>query len=214
MCSVVIGQTLWMLKRSARTRTSCSATRLEWEAMCCTQLTVGLLLLKRATRFSVRGPQTCSIMSHRMTSPASSRSELVITPLLLWSETTFAVMSKCPAATGVKRPMGGMPPVPLRWCRPRRVLMRRLPQQSRAILRQVRSSASGNWWIPVGSSSSLRVLTIGVHFYGDRLLEGIAWGGGCMVTRVPNPQEGRWTRVIALPPLIRIPQMVYHGWPL
>jgi hypothetical protein len=64
----VIGQTFWMLKRSARTWISCSATRLERHAIRSTQLTVGLLLLKRAMRFSARGPHTCSIISHSSTS--------------------------------------------------------------------------------------------------------------------------------------------------
>ncbi len=82
-----------MLKRYARIRMSCSAMRLEQDAICCTQLTVGLLLLNSAMRFSLRGPQTCSIMSQRMTSPASSRSELVIVPFGLATNTTFAVMS-------------------------------------------------------------------------------------------------------------------------
>jgi hypothetical protein len=60
---------------------SCLAMRLERDAMRCTQLTVGLLLLKRATRFFVSGPQTCSITNHRIVSPASSKSELVILPV-------------------------------------------------------------------------------------------------------------------------------------
>jgi hypothetical protein len=82
-----------MLNLNARTRMSCSAMRLERDAIRYTQLTVGLLLLKSATCFSVRGSQTCSIMSHRMTSPASSRSELVIVPPGFASNTTLAVMS-------------------------------------------------------------------------------------------------------------------------
>ena len=93
MWSVVIGQTFWMLNRSARTRISCSATRLERHAIRSTQLTVGLLSLKSAMRFSVRIPHTCSIMSHRSTRPASSRSEFVIVPFGLASDFTLAVMS-------------------------------------------------------------------------------------------------------------------------
>ncbi len=81
------------LKRSLRTRMSCSAMRLDRQAMRSTQLTVGLLSLNRATCFSVRVPQTCSIMSHRMTSPTSLRLELVNDPFGLLSETTLAVMS-------------------------------------------------------------------------------------------------------------------------
>jgi hypothetical protein len=60
---------------------SCSAMRLEQDAMRCTQLTVGLLSLKRATCFLVSGPQTCSITNHRIVSPASYKSELVILPI-------------------------------------------------------------------------------------------------------------------------------------
>ncbi len=93
MCSVVIGQTFCKLKCSARMRMSCSAMRLDRQAMRSTQLTVGLLSLNSATCFSVRVPQTCSIMSHRMTSPASSRSELVNDPFGLLSKITLAVMS-------------------------------------------------------------------------------------------------------------------------
>ncbi len=72
---------------------SFSAMRLEQDAICCAQLTVGLLLLKSATHFSVRGSQTCSIMSHRIMSLASSRSELVIVPFGFATNTTLAVMS-------------------------------------------------------------------------------------------------------------------------
>jgi hypothetical protein len=83
-----------MLNRNTRTQMSCSTMRLEQDAIHCTQLTVGLLSLKSATCFSMRGPQTCSIMSHRMTSPASSRSELVmLVPFGLATNTTLAVMS-------------------------------------------------------------------------------------------------------------------------
>jgi hypothetical protein len=78
MWSVVIGQIFCKLKQSARTRMSRSATRLERDAMRCTQLTVGLLLLKRATCFLVSRPRTCSITNHRIVSPASSKSKLVV----------------------------------------------------------------------------------------------------------------------------------------
>jgi hypothetical protein len=44
-------------------------------------------------RFSVRGPHTCSIMSHSSTRPASSRSEFVIVPFGLALDFTLAVMS-------------------------------------------------------------------------------------------------------------------------
>ena len=82
-----------MLKRRVRTLISCSATRLERHAIRSTQLTVGLLSLKRAMRFSVRGSHTCSIVSHSSTRPASSRSEFVIVPFGLASDFTLAVMS-------------------------------------------------------------------------------------------------------------------------
>jgi len=82
-----------MLKRSAKTRINCSATKLDRDAIRWTQLTVGLLSLKRATLFSVRVPQACSIISHNITRPASSRSEFVMVPFGFDSEMTLAVMS-------------------------------------------------------------------------------------------------------------------------
>ena len=93
MCSIFIGQTFWRLNLRARTRISCSATRLDRHAMRCTQLTLGLLLLNSAIRFSARGLQTCSIISHKMTSPATFRSEFVIVPQGFESDTTFYAMS-------------------------------------------------------------------------------------------------------------------------
>jgi hypothetical protein len=73
---------------------SCLATRLERDAMQCTQLTVGLLLLKRATCFLVSGPQTCSIITHRIVNPASSKSELVILPIGFDLEITSSDISR------------------------------------------------------------------------------------------------------------------------
>ncbi len=89
----MIGQVRCKLNQSARTRISCSATRLDRHAMRCTQLTAGLLSLKMATRFLVSGPHTCSIMSHRITSPANSRSEFVVFPVGFESEITSADIS-------------------------------------------------------------------------------------------------------------------------
>jgi hypothetical protein len=94
MWSIVIGQTIGILNHNARTWTSCSATRLARQAMHFTQLTVGLLLLKRATLLSAREPQTCSIISHRMTRPASSMSKFVIPPFGFDYDFTLAVMSR------------------------------------------------------------------------------------------------------------------------
>jgi hypothetical protein len=74
-------------------RISCSATRLAQDAIRCTQPTVGLLLLNSATLFLARWPQTCSIISQRRTSPASSRSKFVSFPLGFLLETTLAVIS-------------------------------------------------------------------------------------------------------------------------
>jgi hypothetical protein len=93
MWSVVIGQIRCKLNHNARTCMSCSATRLEQLAMRCTQLTVGLLSLKRATRFSLSWPHTCSIMSHKMMNPANSRSKFVIFTFGFESEITSANMS-------------------------------------------------------------------------------------------------------------------------
>ena len=92
MWSIVIRQTFCMLSRRARFQISCSATRLEQHAIHCTQLTVGLLLLKIVTHFSASEPQTCSIMSQRMTRPASLMSKFVIVPFGFESDTTLAVM--------------------------------------------------------------------------------------------------------------------------
>jgi hypothetical protein len=88
----VIGQICCKLHHNARTRMSCSATRLERHAMCCTQLIEGLLSLKRATCFSLSGPHTCSI-SHKMTSPANSGSKFVIFPFGFESKIKSANMS-------------------------------------------------------------------------------------------------------------------------
>jgi hypothetical protein len=93
MWSIVIEQVHCKLNQSARTRISCSATRLDRHAMGCTQMTAGLLSLKRATRFLVSGLHTCSIMSHRITSPANSRSEFVIFPVGFESEIVSADIS-------------------------------------------------------------------------------------------------------------------------
>ncbi len=93
MWSVVIGQTLFVLKCRARIRISCSAMRLARDAIRCIKLTVGLLLLNSATLFLARWPQTCSIISQRMTSPASLRSEFVSFPLGFLSETMLAEIS-------------------------------------------------------------------------------------------------------------------------
>jgi hypothetical protein len=93
MWSVVIGQTMFVSKRRARMRISCSVTRLARDAIRCTQPTVGLLSLNSATLFLERRPQTCFIISQRMTSPASSRSEFVSFPLGFLLETMLAVIS-------------------------------------------------------------------------------------------------------------------------
>jgi hypothetical protein len=82
------------IKRRARIWISCYATWLAQDAIRCTQPTVGLLSLNSATLFSARWPQTCSIISQRMTSPASLRSEFVSFPLGFLSKTTLAVISR------------------------------------------------------------------------------------------------------------------------
>lgn len=93
MWRVVSGQLFCAFIRNASTRSSCSAIRLDRQAIRCTQLTVGLLSLNSATLFSTRHEQTCSIISHKSRRPASSRSELVIFPLLFLSDMTDAVTS-------------------------------------------------------------------------------------------------------------------------
>ncbi len=89
---------------NTRTQMSCSAIRLEQDAIRCTQITVGILLLNSTTCFSLRSPQTCSITSQRMTSPASSRSELVIIPFVLATNTMSAVM---PGGHWMRNTVGG-----------------------------------------------------------------------------------------------------------
>ena len=67
--------------------------RLDRQAIRWTQLTVGLLSLNNAIRFSVRLSHMCSIMSHKRSHPAISRSEFVIRLVLFLSDITDNVMS-------------------------------------------------------------------------------------------------------------------------
>ncbi len=92
MRSVVRGQLHCALMRKARTWMSCLAIRLDRHAIRWTQLTVGLLLLKSATLFSVSDEHTCSIMSHKRRRLAISKSEFVRLPPLFLSDTTDSVM--------------------------------------------------------------------------------------------------------------------------
>jgi hypothetical protein len=62
---------------------SCSEMRLERDGIHCTHPTVGMLLLKIATLFSVRVLHSCSTISHKRTITASSRSKFVSVPVEL-----------------------------------------------------------------------------------------------------------------------------------
>ena len=188
MWSVVIGQTFWMLNRSARTQISCSATRLERHAICSTQLTVGLLSLKSAMRFSVRIPHTCSITSHRSTRPASSRSKFVIVPFGLASDFTLAVMSggHCSLKTvGRHSDSSPMMTPPAPW------LDASTTPINRANPPLVRGSEWDGSLILVKSCGSLILPHVGTHCDGNTPLVGIFSGDGCTVRGVPGRLVGR-----------------------
>ena len=106
-----------MFRRKARARTSCADIR-DWRvAILWTQLTVGELSLNSATCRSDNWPQTPSTQSHKSSSPAISKSELVSRPLGFVNDTTSAVIS---AGHWKRKTVGGhsprspimMPPTP------------------------------------------------------------------------------------------------------
>ena len=182
MCSVVIGQNFWMLKCRARTRISFSATRLDRHAICCTQLTVGLLLLKRVIRYSARGPQMCSIMSHSRTRPARSRSEFVIVPFGVASEITLAVMSggHCNRNTiGGHSDSSPMMTPPTPW----------LEASTSRI--KVHGNVLDDSWIPVGSFGSLILPHEGNCSGGSKPPADVFLGDGCTVRGGPGHLGGR-----------------------
>ena len=74
----VIGHVPFSFSWRASAQIRCAETSDPRVARRRTHPTVGELLLNRATRFSRRSPQTDSITSHKNSSPAISRSELVI----------------------------------------------------------------------------------------------------------------------------------------
>ncbi len=80
MCIGVKGQVLCCFARRANAWTRCSATVERFDASFVAHPIVGELSLKRASRFSSRGPQTSSMVSHRRTRPAISKSEFVMRP--------------------------------------------------------------------------------------------------------------------------------------
>ena len=85
MCMVTRGNTARRCMSNANTRNSCAATRKARAANLSTQLIVGWLSLKSATWEICReaNGQTSSMTRKRSTSPAHSRSELVM--VLAWN---------------------------------------------------------------------------------------------------------------------------------
>ena len=66
--------------RSANAWTRCSATVNHLDASFVAHLIVGELPLNNVRRFTFSGPHTSSIVSHRRTRPAISKSEFVMRP--------------------------------------------------------------------------------------------------------------------------------------
>jgi hypothetical protein len=80
MCIGVKGQAFSFFARRAIAWTRCSATVERFEASFVAHPIVGELLLNRVRCFSSRGPHTASMVSHRRTRPAISKSEFVMRP--------------------------------------------------------------------------------------------------------------------------------------
>ncbi len=80
MCIGVKGQAFCCFAHRAIAWTRCSATVERFEASFVAHPIVGELSLNRVRCFSSRGPHTSSMVSHRRTSPAISKSEFVMRP--------------------------------------------------------------------------------------------------------------------------------------
>jgi hypothetical protein len=75
ICCGVNGQHLFAFSLSARACIKCTAV-IDWcNASLSTHSAVGELSLNNGTRFSTRGPQTCSMMTNSISYPAISRSK-------------------------------------------------------------------------------------------------------------------------------------------
>ena len=93
MCMGVSGDTPTCFIRSASARSNWPAMSDPRAAIRRTQQTVGELSLNKPTCDSRRWGHTSSITSHRMSKPAISKSELVMLPFGLRTETKSAEMS-------------------------------------------------------------------------------------------------------------------------
>ena len=80
ICIGVKGQAFCCFARRANAWTRCSATVERFEASLVAHPIVGELSLNKVRRFSSRGPHTSSMVSHRRTRPAISKSKFVMRP--------------------------------------------------------------------------------------------------------------------------------------
>ncbi len=94
-CIGVNGQALCCFAHRANAWMRCSATIERFDASFVPHPIVGELSLNMVCRFSSRGPQTSSMVSHRRTRPAISRSEFVMCPPGL-----FAVVMSLATSSG------------------------------------------------------------------------------------------------------------------
>jgi hypothetical protein len=90
MCTGVSGHDCVIFRQSTNVRTSCAATRDFLETIFVTQLTVGELLLNKATCLYAESGVTPSKQSHNRSNPAILRSELFIRPCGFLKETRLA----------------------------------------------------------------------------------------------------------------------------
>ncbi len=93
MCCGVSRQQHSFFRRSASAAAKFAATMECHDASRVTQLTVGMLLLNSAIFFSLKSHITSSMTKNTISSPAISRSEFVIVPFGLLSDSTFSVIS-------------------------------------------------------------------------------------------------------------------------
>jgi hypothetical protein len=92
MCIGVMGHDRFMLSRGASARTSWAAIRDFLDAILVTQLTVGELSLNRATCLWASYGAIPSRHNHKSSSPAISKSEFEMEPVMLSKETSLLAM--------------------------------------------------------------------------------------------------------------------------
>ncbi len=92
ICIGVMGHDRWMFSRSLSARTSWAAIRNFLDAILVTQLTVGELSLKRATCLWARSGAIPSRHNHKSSSPAISKSEFEMEPVMFSKETSLLDM--------------------------------------------------------------------------------------------------------------------------